>query len=597
MSRWFWFSITAKLIQASTLAVLFLASPELEGAGGGGGAEGSTRFDSLAFIPDRSTSGPQVSVAGHPGLNWTRVRFEPRRTNGFPEELHETASFAAPARGVSGLAYGAGTLWVASSETKRIYRVDRNNGTVVKSFAAIGDRPAGLAWVGKSLWQADPPGRGLVELDEDGVVRRRVALGFEPRALAVVRTELLLSEWEAEVWHRIDLEKGIEVATEPGPVNHLGAMTDSGRFLYCARGSEVILVDRSRGLPVCGFSLAPAKGAPCELVGLAVESGRLWYADAAGECIARIPVPEHGKWVAAGAQTRRASFQMAYRNPGTNRLETATVLQHLPFLEMPGQRYIDLKVEPQPKALFRDDLGNVVAWMDLGPLGPGESRRCEVAVTLWSADRRMVLYPGLLDGKPLSVAQQAYLTKFHPIPGEESPEVADFVKDAVGVETNPYWRVRKAHDALCRRIYYKEPVDESVSGVLKNGFGVCRNYSAAMESFGRLIGVPVLNSWAPRHETSFLLLPALGPALMEVTANDSGPDPASSWRRSRWFLGTSADEVTTGVRGFSMHNQVLLDGTPYDYHWHYWSPSGGQPLQAQGFWTVIDPQTGKPRRL
>jgi hypothetical protein len=118
-----------------------------------------------------------------------------------------------------------------------------------------------------------------------------------------------------------------------------------------------------------------------------------------------------------------------------------------------------------------------------------------------------------------------------------------------------------------------------------------------MESFGRLLGVPVLNAWAPRHETCLALFPGVGPAIMEVTANDSGPDPASAWRRSRWFLGTSANEITTGVRGMAMHRPVFLDGTPYGYRWHYWLPASVEGIGHEGWWSVLDPATGRKRRF
>jgi hypothetical protein len=48
-----------------------------------------------------------------------------------------------------------------------------------------------------------------------------------------------------------------------------------------------------------------------------------------------------------------------------------------------------------------------------------------------------------------------------------------FFVSTLGGETNIYWRVRKAHDALCQTIYYREPADESVPGILRQGYGVC----------------------------------------------------------------------------------------------------------------------------
>jgi hypothetical protein len=89
----------------------------------------------------------------------------------------------------------------------------------------------------------------------------------------------------------------------------------------------------------------------------------------------------------------------------------------------------------------------------------------------------------------------------------------------------------------------------------------------------------------------------VSPAVLEIRANDSGPDPATTWRRSWWFLGVSADEITTGARGLAMHSPLVLEGVPYTYGWHYWVPAALHGIRHGGWWTVTDPATGRTRRL
>jgi transglutaminase-like putative cysteine protease len=555
-----------------------------------------TAFDTLAFLPD-AADGPQVKLPEHPTLNWRRVVFRPQRTNGFPEELKPNRVLALPMGQITGLAAAGDSLWVVSRATRRIYRLQAKTGAIQNDFACPGEGPAGLYSDGQVLWHTDRTNRLVYCLNGAGEVVKRFPVTFEPSAVFRAADGLLVSDWAKDEFQRLDAETGRVLGTERAPDNRLTGLTKVGRYLWCSRGEEIICFDRERGLPVCGFNVAPARPASCPVFGLAADGETLWYANGASNQVLQILLPKHGQWVAGGGRLRQAGFEMVYRNTSTQAVDAFSVLQHIPFLEMPGQRYLGLQIQPNPRAFFRDDLGNAVALLEFGRLPAGESRRGQISTTMCVADRRLIVDPDLVGASVLSAEQLAYTRSFHPIAGEDSPEVKAFLEQGVGGETNAYWRIRKAHDALCRAIYYREPADESVPGVLRQGYGVCRNYSAAMESFGRLLGVPVLNAWAPRHETCFLMLPGVSPAVMEVTANDSGPDPATTWRRSRWFLGTSADEITTGVRGYAMHSQLLLDAVPYTYRWHYWLPSAVHGIRHEGWWTITDPASGKTRRL
>jgi hypothetical protein len=263
---------------------------------------------------------------------------------------------------------------------------------------------------------------------------------------------------------------------------------------------------------------------------------------------------------------------------------------------MPGQRFVALDVQPPPRAYFRDDLGNISALVDFGRLDAGQTVHAKIAATMWAADRRMVVNPDLVT-EALTSTETAYTREFHSIAVGDNSMVKTFVEKAVGTETNDYWRARLVHDALCHTVHYHEPAVESVSGVLGEGYGVCRNYSAAMETFGRELGIPMLDSWAPRHETTFLMLPGLTPAITEVTEDALSTNTSPAWERSRWFLGVPAQEITTGVRGFAMHTKVLLDGTPFRYEWHCWLPDSVQGVSQRGWWSVINPETGRARRL
>ncbi len=551
----------------------------------------STSYPSLAFVSDPGT-GPEAVLSEGPVMGLTRVVFRPERTEGFPEELRFLRTFPAPAAEVAGLALSRECLWVSSAKEGRIFRIDRTSGAVIGSFPAPGPRPGALHWDGAELWHSDRSGK-VFALDAGGTVRASFDVGFEPAALIRVEERLLLSDAKDCRFRVFEARGGVEASSEPAPEKGLTGLTRAGGSLWCSVGSELIRFDRERGLAVCGFGVSPPHPAPCAVAGLSADAGELWFANAAAGTIHAIREPRHGEFVASGGRERKERFSITYQNRSAKAWDDLEILQHIPFFEMPGRRYLSLEIDPAPRAFFRDDLGNVSALVRLGRVEPGKSAACRIDVGMWTADRRQVIDPALFDGGKVSPEREAYISEFFPISGGTDPAVLEFVRKAVGDEKNPYWKIRRAHDALCEAIHYQEPRTDSVSEVLKMGYGVCRNYSAAMQAFGRDLRVPVLNSWAPQHETCYWMLPGIPPSLMEVTADDTARDPSSPWARSRWFLGTHRDEITTGVRGRAMHTKVLVDGKEFVYGWHFWRPASIEGLVHQGRWTVLD---GRPRR-
>lgn len=578
---------------------------------------GELSFDSLAFAP-AGGDGPKLQLPQYPDFHWTRVAFQPRMTNNFPEELKPLRVLTAPAASITGLAAAGDDLWAVSSETKLVYRLNAATGAVLASFPAQGERPSGLCWDGKTLWQTDQAGSRVYALNHSGRVLKEFPLGFQPRAvLRGKRSELwagaadgpvahlrpgtevlVVSDWVKAAFHYLDPKTGKELGTAEAPDDKLTGLTTAGGRLWCSRGSDILCFDRARGLPLCGFNATLAGARASTATGLTADGKTLWYADSAGDKIAQIALPTNGQWIAGAGRVRKNVFEMSYANNSDRSVESFTVLQNVPYFEMPGQRYVALEIEPAPQAYFRDDLGNITALVNFGRLEAGQTARCHVAATLWMADRHMMVVAPDLITNAYKPAEAAYARDFHTIEGADDPLVKSFATEAAGGETNPYWKARRAHDALCRAVYYREPRTDSVAAVLRKGYGVCRNYSAAMETFGRTLGVPMLDAWAPHHETTFLMLPGLSPAIVEVTEDALSTNTAPSWERSRWFLGAPASEITTGVNGFAMHTPVLVDGTPFAYQWHCWLPDAVHDVSARGGWTaVINPLMRPARRM
>lgn len=61
-------------------------------------------------------------------------------------------SFDAPDTDITGLAYASGDLYVLSSSSKTVYRVDTDDGTVLGSFSISPGNANGLGYAGSSLY-------------------------------------------------------------------------------------------------------------------------------------------------------------------------------------------------------------------------------------------------------------------------------------------------------------------------------------------------------------------------------------------------------------------------------------------------------------
>jgi sugar lactone lactonase YvrE len=99
--------------------------------------------------------------------------------------------------GAHGLEWHDASLWIATPPAATIYQVDVSEGfQVVRFFPAPGSRPHGLAWDGDDLWCLETNHRALYHLDtQTGHVLRKLALppdAPEPHGMTV---------WAGHFWY------------------------------------------------------------------------------------------------------------------------------------------------------------------------------------------------------------------------------------------------------------------------------------------------------------------------------------------------------------------------------------------------------------
>jgi len=539
---------------------------------------------SYAFVPDKRPGVPVIAQPG--GKRLTPVLVRPLIPKRYPEELTDETVLPSPDGDPAGVAWDAASLWVAGRKSKRIFRIDANSGKVIESFPAPGRFPTCLAADGEHLWHTDARTRKLYRLAA-GKVTRQFALDWECVGLAVCREGLIVGDWQSDRLRVVSKRTGKVLRTIDAPDKGLWGLAADGERLWCARGDCLIVQDRRRSLPIGGFGVTGRRPEARRVSGLDVAGDWIWYADSLNRRLVKLRRPAHGQQIAAKGVEREATFWMKVRNESGRDWKSFGFLMNVPVYEMPGQRYLRYEIRPTPDAHYRDGDGNLHALYRRKRFAPSDTLDIEVRVRLWSADRWTFLDPRRARGDVPEALRPICREGF----GDNLPladrDIRAFALAAVKGESDPYWRLRRVHDALIDRVTYAESSDGSVAGLLKTGKGVCRHLSAGLQTLGRIVGVPVLDAWAPHHNLVCAHLPGAGWAFIEVTANNS-KESKNRWRRSIWFGGLPRGQLTTGVRGWSILHEVTIDGRPFVNKWHCRVPKHLAGFKHQADWKVRD---------
>src|SRR5215467_2867454 len=160
----------------------------------------------------------------------------------------------------SGITYGNGALWIASTWTLKTLKVDPKTGKTLASFDEPGagmpkfgkpTRPSGahgLKWVDGKIWMAMPP---------------------------------------SEKIHLVEPETGAVIRSIPGPgIRTHGLAWDNG-YLWCAETIDCAIykLNPEDGKPVAKIQLT--KDDP-EIHGLSLHDGVFWYSDASSGWVCRL---------------------------------------------------------------------------------------------------------------------------------------------------------------------------------------------------------------------------------------------------------------------------------------------------------------------
>ena len=184
-----------------------------------------------------------------------------------------------------GLAYGAGSLWVAETDDDAVQRVNPKTHEVIQTIP-VGSDPVALTVSGNHVWVANSTDSTVTEIDADTnrVVGDPIDVGALPAAIAAGPTGVWVADSGDNDVRLIDTDSATVKKTVSVGEGPDGLLVD-GSTLWVANGRDRTLthLDAATGNNLSG-SIPVGAGA----IGMALAAGSLWVANQADLSVTRI---------------------------------------------------------------------------------------------------------------------------------------------------------------------------------------------------------------------------------------------------------------------------------------------------------------------
>lgn len=394
-----------------------------------------------------------------------------------------------------GLCFDGRVLWLVERYEPQLLSIDPNSGKILKRVPAPTSWPIGIACDGKYLWVVDG--------------ERETIVKFEATQ-QVVEKEL------------------------PSPVSKPMGIGWDGVALWVSNGEEIIKVSPQDGTTIKRFFTPPYErgGRRTEEIGVTWDGVALWVSDRNTDKIYRV-YPETGDVIDILQAPSKFPVGIAFIKDKLYVMEQSdNTLYYLDMKELPqvikvepiersvvythevenygpgevidGKIYIAVpkdyisqeiiggpQFEPAPEKILTDRWGQKVAIFDFSGLRGGQKfrARMKVKARLWNV--RFHIRPEKI-GAQLNVPKEymVYLKDEDKL-DYKNKIIQEGIKEAIGVEKNIYWKIRKLTKYIQQRLHYELSGGWDVAPmVLERGSGSCSEYTLLSLSMFRGVGIP-----------------------------------------------------------------------------------------------------------
>jgi len=394
----------------------------------------------------------------------------------------------------TGLAFDGKHLWLADNFTDKIYKIDPENGKVIKSFTSPGHNPEGLTWDGNHLWHIDAEEDHMYKIDPETGTALSVleSNSPDPRDLAWDGKYVWIIDHKKDILLKVSPVDGMMVQNFPSPAREPSGLTFDGKYLWVTDREQdrIYLVNPEDGMCLSSFrSYGPYAS------GLAWGDRTLWNVDYENDEIYRIKTFCQDILLKWDERQMSLYFVKEFRNYGPGTVKILDIYLPIPENRSNQTLHGSVLFDPLPQEILHDRWGQKIARFHYKDLESGAVVTPSWKVNATIYDVEYFIYPdavGSLEDIPEDIRKKytedgdKYLI--------HDPFIQNLAKKIAGGEKNPYWIARRVYDYLGEHLSYNlKPLGgwNPAPTVLKRGTASCSEYTYCMIALCRAVGVPV----------------------------------------------------------------------------------------------------------
>jgi transglutaminase-like putative cysteine protease len=330
-----------------------------------------------------------------------------------------------------------------------IYKLDSEDGTILKTLMAPTSSPVGLCWDGEYLW--------CIDNRADKVIQ------FSP-------------------------EDGTTIRSFKAPAADCRGLTFDGKFLWTSdrRHDELYRVN-----PQTGYVILVTESPGAFPRDLAYDGNSIWHIDYQTDLIYKLSARDDDKYIRMNERKGKVIYTQQIKNFGPGKVKDVDFHLAVPT-NRDNQQIEEVSYSIKPMDFVTDNWGQKTAHYKFRNIPAGETRLVEMTTTATTYDVRYFIFPemvGQLSDIPEEISSK-YLEnneKFQ----YDHPTIQNAVEMVVGDETNPYWMVRKIFNYIIENMYYEMSGGwNTAPTVLERGNGSCSEYTFVFISMCRAVGIP-----------------------------------------------------------------------------------------------------------
>jgi len=455
----------------------------------------------------------------------------------------------------SGICWDGSYIWVVSYSDRTIHKIDSSTGNDLFSFEAPDRFPTGLAWDGNHLWCSGNRTNKIYQIDpQSGQVTRSFDVTSTPKGITCINGSLWYVDSSKKQIYQINPETGAYTDTIPAPGGASRGLAFDGKYLWCSDSNlkEVYKIDINYKKII--MILPAPDDSP---YGLCWDGSALWVAGYHTGTLSKMFTTGTERTVYLDSLQAHLQHRIMVRNVGSTFMNLRTWISQ-PYTSIRQELTSDITYSPHPQIITTDQYGQKFAYYNQ-QINPGDSMVYTMDVNVTTYDLRYFISPdsvGTIRDVSASI-QNSYLAdgQYFDI---HSPIVLNAVNQAIGDETNMYWKARKIHDYIIQKIHYVldgrwDPAPQ----ILTQGHGSCSEYSYLFVAMCRAAHIPARYEAGAYnggvlpyvdqvyHRWSQIYLPPYGWIHVDATWDDRDY-PAN---QSRYFGGTSKRLFATTLSG------------------------------------------------